>query len=253
MRLPFDKRGLELRVLTLENALLRSGSTALTRKMAGPEEAPVQSFGEMLFETLLTGEVLSCYDASQQAAREQRMGLRLKLRIQAPEMAALPWEFLYDTRQEEYVCLSRRTPLVRYVATQRPVQTLAVTPPLRILGLVVSPDGLPKLDTQTEKQRVEEALQDLQSRGLVRLTWLAGQTWSDLQTAMWNGPWHIFHFIGHGGFDAQRDEGMLALADAAGQEDALTATQVGRLLADHDPLRLAAFPVDRLRLLVDLL
>jgi hypothetical protein len=31
------------------------------------------------------------------------------VRIQSPELAALPWEFLYDTHQAEYVCLSRTT------------------------------------------------------------------------------------------------------------------------------------------------
>ena len=44
-------------------------------------------------------------------------------------------------------------------------------------------------------------------------TWLNGQTWQDLRQAMWGGPWHILHFIGHGDFDAKADEGVIALAD----------------------------------------
>jgi len=89
LKLPFDQRGLQLRLLALENALLRSGATH-TRRITSPDEAPVQALGEGLFGALLTGEVLSCYDQSQRAAREQRKGLRLKLRIQAPDLAALP-------------------------------------------------------------------------------------------------------------------------------------------------------------------
>ncbi len=53
------------------------------------------------------------------------------------------------------------------------------------------------------------------------------------------GPWHIFHFIGHGGFDSNADEGLIALEDESGKAHFLNARQFGRLLADHRPLRLA--------------
>ena len=119
MRLPFTGEGLRIRLALLESAVPLSGVTRI-RKATGPEEAPVQTFGDMLFTSLFTGEVLGCYDASQRSAREQRTGLRIKLRVQAPELAVLPWEFLYDARHDEYLCLSRRTPLVRHVSTTRP-------------------------------------------------------------------------------------------------------------------------------------
>ena len=53
-----------------------------------------------------------------------------------------------------------------------------------------------------------------------------------------SGPWHIFHFIGHGGFDALREEGLLALCDSEGHPDTMTATELGREIADHPTLRL---------------
>jgi hypothetical protein len=46
LRLPVSGEGLKLRLALLENALLRSGATR-TRKVILPEEAPIQSFGEM--------------------------------------------------------------------------------------------------------------------------------------------------------------------------------------------------------------
>jgi CHAT domain-containing protein len=164
--------------------------------------------------------------------------LRFKLRIQSPDLATLPWEFLYDPRQAEYVCLSRNTPMVRYLELPQPIRPLTVTPPLRILGMIASPASLPALDVTNERQRVERATEELRGRGLVNLTWLDGQTWRDLQRAMRGGPWHVFHFIGHGGFDAQADEGLIALADEQGQPHYLRATHLGRLLADHRSLRL---------------
>lgn len=89
-----------------------------------------------------------------------------------------------------------------------------------------------------------QALRAAQQRGAeIEITWLAGQTVNDLQRALrWaeQEPVHIFHFVGHGSFDAQRDEGVLWLADEQGRARALTASQLARLLGDHRALRLAA-------------
>ena len=236
LRFPFDEPALESRLKDLQIALLRSGGNR--RQMLSPEERAVQEFGRTLFDSLVVGEVRSRYDVSQREATGQGRGLRLKLRIQPPELAALPWEYLYDSRQAEYVCLSRNTPVVRYMELPQPILPLTVTPPLRILGMVASPNDLPLLDVTREKQRVENAIQALRASGLVELTWLEGQTWRDLQRAMRAGPWHVFHFIGHGGYDRQTEEGCIALADEEGQASRLSATQLGRLLADHRSLRM---------------
>lgn len=236
MCFPYDELALENRLDKLQIALLRSA--ARRRGAFSREEQSVQDFGQKLFDALLTGQVCSLYDTSLRQAEQQGQGLRLKLRIQSPKLAALPWEFLYDPRQGEYVCLSRNTPVVRYLELPRPVRPLTVSPPLHILGMIASPRGPIPLDVEDEKRRVERATQDLQTHGLVDLTWLAGQTWRHLQRAMRRGPWHVFHFIGHGGFDSNTDEGFISLADEKGRTRHLSATQVGRLLADHQSLRL---------------
>ncbi|MBI5034238.1 MAG: tetratricopeptide repeat protein [Chloroflexi bacterium] len=237
MQFPFDELVLDSRLKDLQIALLRSGGKR--RQALTQEESAVQEFGKQLFDALIVGEVRSRYDLSQREAGLQSKGLRLKLRIGSPQLAALPWEFLYDTRNAEYVCLSTNTPVVRYLELPQPIQPLLVTLPLRVLGMIVSPTDLPELDVKREKQRVENALKDLQTRGMVQVTWLAGQTWRDLQRAMRSGTWHIFHFIGHGGFDSNADEGLVALADDEGKAEYMNATQLGRLLADHRSLRLA--------------
>jgi outer membrane protein assembly factor BamD (BamD/ComL family) len=236
MHFPFDELALENRLLNLQNVLLRSGG--MHRRVPSQEEQAVQDFGHALFDTLFSGEIRSYYDMSLREAAQQDRGLRLKLRIRPPELNALPWEFMYDPRQAEYVCLSRQTPIVRYVELPRSIQPLTVTPPLRILGVIASPKDLPPLDVERERQRVERAIYDLQTTGQVELKWLPGETWRDLQEAMWGGPWHILHFVGHGGFDANSDEGYIALADSAGRTNCLNATRLGRLLADHSALRL---------------
>ena len=55
---------------------------------------------------------------------------------------------------------------------------------------------------------------------------------------MRRGPWHIFHFIGHGGFDAAAGEGALALAGDDGRSYLLHASGLAMLLRGHPSLRL---------------
>jgi tetratricopeptide (TPR) repeat protein len=236
MRFPFDKWELKDRLQALEIALLRSGGTR--RRIASPEEHTVQDFGRGLFESLLVGDVRTRYEMSLSEARRQGKGLRLKLRIQPSELTVLPWEFLYDAERDRYPALSSNTPLVRYLDLPQPVEPLRVSPPLRVLGMVTSPSGLDPLDVEHEKRLVEEAIRGLREDGLLELTWLEGQTWRHLQRAMRRGPWHIFHFVGHGGFDAATEEGALALSNDAGHMHLLRARSLAELLDDHYPLRL---------------
>jgi beta-lactam-binding protein with PASTA domain len=237
MRFPFDRWELENKLLTLENALLRSGG-ARRRRVPSEEEKIIQEFGQSLLQALLVGEVRTRYAMSLREARRQSKGLRLKLRIEPPELARLPWEFLYDADRDSYLSLSSRTPLIRYLDLPEPVERLSVSPPLRILGMVASPLDLDPLDVEHEKRLAEEAIKDLRADGLIELIWLEGHTWRDLQRAMRRGPWHIFHFIGHGGFDSATDEGAIALADELGRKYLLGATGMAGLLDGHYPLRL---------------
>jgi hypothetical protein len=236
MSFPFDERALRDRLRDLEIALLRSGGT---RRSLSREEQTVQEFGRNLFEALLVGDVRTRYLMSLDKAEQQDKGLRMKLRVQPPELAVLPWEFLYDP-DRDYLCFSPDTPIVRYVDLRQPVRRLTVEPPLRILGMVASPRGLDPLDVEHEKDLLNEAIEELRDDGLVELTWLEGQTWRDLRRAMRrDGPWHVFHFVGHGDFDVAREEGAIALTDGeTGREHLLRSRDLARLLDGHRHLRL---------------
>lgn len=238
IRFPFDEHSLRERRKDLQIALLQSLISA--RQVLSPEQQVVQDFGKQLFEAVMIGDIRSRYDVCRQkAASEQtETGVRVRLNIRPPELVALPWEFLYDERQGEYICFSRYTTLIRYLGLTQPIPPLTVVPPLRILCMIATPADRVQLDTSREQERLTEALGDLEKQGLVELHWLAGQTWKDLQRELWHGPWHIFHFIGHGSFDSGLQEGILALADEVGKTQIFSATQLSRLLADHRSLRL---------------
>ncbi len=236
MRFPFDEQQLAGRLKDLQIALLRSGGR---RRALTPEQEDVRTFGAALFDALMTGDVRSLYDISQERTVSAGNSLRLKLRFASPDLAALPWEFLYDTRRGQFVSLSVHTPLVRYIDLPHPPRALDIAPPLRVLGMVAGPTDLPDLDISAEKERVERALAGLMETGQAELVWMAGATWRDLQRAMRRGPWHIFHFVGHGAFDRAAGEGLVMFCDELGNARPLRATELGRLLADHWTLRLA--------------
>ena len=105
--------------------------------------------------------------------------------------------------------------------------------------MTAGPRDLPELNTARERQRLELALKSLVDRGVIELHWVTGERWEDLQEALWQGPWHIFHFIGHGGFNVTRGTGVIYLSTDRGLSRELSANDVGLLLGDHDPLRLA--------------
>ena len=215
-----------------------------------------QALGHALFDALFTHSGLNLpYYESIGMADGQGLRLRVKLRIVDPALAVVPWELLYDARLGEFVARDHATPVVRYAEVAQPIQPLTVTPPLHILGMAVDPTHT--LDLPAEQRAVEQALQNLQARGLATLTWIQGGTWRDIQREMRRGPWHVFHFIGHGGFANQAGEsgtrhlvatqpgaspapggGYLLLADNAAQPHQVTAGELGRLLAGHDSLRL---------------
>lgn len=236
--LPFDAPGLENHLKGVEIAVLKSGSVRRDIVMASDEAESVSDFGTKLFNALFAGQVQTVFRRSQDAARAQKKGLRVRLRIDAPELSTLPWEFMYDPSTGDYVCLSSETPLVRYLQFDRAPEELTVKPPITILAMVASPKDRPTLDAAREKDRMQQATAGLQAAGLLHIEWPEGSTWRDLQTTLRRKDYHIFHFVGHGGFDPVAGEGVLAFTDEAGNSQLLSATEVGRLLGDERSLRL---------------
>lgn len=248
MRLP-PLRDLEALAARVPDAVV--ASSARVRRAAVGDEAPVRELGRILFDALLAGTGSALLMAARNRAAQQGGQVRLVLRVQPPELARLPWEFMYDTGEDGYLGLD--LPLVRHPQVARPVAALRVVPPLRILGMVARPDDQEPLAAHAEQQRLREALADLVAEGRVELGWVAGQTWRDLRDAVrrdartpapggqqpGQGGWHVLHFIGHGGFDARAQEGTLALAGEQGGTHFLGAGELAMLLAGHPSLRLA--------------
>jgi hypothetical protein len=217
----------------LQQAVLASALPS--RRLLPETEQPIREAGELLFAGLLgTGEVAGRYRAAAAVAAERGQGLRLVLRIATPALAGLPWEAMYDQVAGAYVC--RRDQLVRHVPVASVPAPLRVRPPLRILGVVSSPRGLPALDVDKEQDQLARALARPVGQGLAELHWAPSAAWADLQDLLLDGEWHMLHFIGHGDFDPGRDEGVLALVREDGRADLVAAHRLVDLLRQARPM-----------------
>jgi len=244
MRFPYDESALQKRLVVVRNALL--GAELGPGQSLSPEELVVRDFGRDLFDALFTGEVRHCFEQSMEQAWQEDKGIRLKLRFQPPDLAALPWEFLYDPRQSEYICLSGNVALARYLQPPQAVPPLSLSPPLRVLAVIARTGDSESADVAREKEQVETAFQGLQARGLVELTWLEAPTRYHLQEAMQRGDWHVFQFFGQDDFSRRDRFGDKSDAAPVGEEGDiqwLSVADLPRLLAKHASLRVVLLNV----------
>jgi CHAT domain-containing protein len=206
-----------------------------------PEEKILREFGADVFRTVFveSGTVAFSYRSSlDMVGRQEDTGLRLNLRIEPPEMAMLPWEYVFDgtSRPDRYLCLKGTkpmSPIVRDLGEERRAPTLRIDGPVRVLAMIANPGGgWPGLDTEKERRELVEILGDC-------VTWVPRATLDGLYEAMQQGPWHIFHFIGHGGTEQSvsaegkvESEGFLVMDDGVGHPFKLSASRLGEILED---------------------
>lgn len=217
----------------LQQVLLASAVSH--RGLVSAGERSVRDVGQELFTALFSSPAVSGrFRASCAVAEERGEPLRMVLRVNAPELAALPWEAMYDSETATYVC--RREPLVRYVRVASAAAPLQVRLPLRVLALASSPRGLPQLDVEKERHDLTRALSAAVKVGAVDLQWAESATWSELQDLLLSQEWHVVHFIGHGDFDVEHDEGVLALVGADGRVNRVGADRFVDLLREAQPM-----------------
>lgn len=234
---PFDKRDLEI-------FLLRMGHERRSvRGINSPEAQAAKTFGGQLFTSIFSGGVQTCLRSSLEEAENQGKGLRIRLRLnEAPELVNIPWEYLYNPSVNTFLVLSQATPLVRFLEMTERIRPLEVSAPLRILVMIASPTDYPRLDVDQEWTNLREALKDLEQNKQVVLERLEEATLAALTKRIGrskNSPelaYHVFHFIGHGGFE---QGGLLIMEDAFKRSQKVSSEHLATILQDARSLRLA--------------
>lgn len=195
-------------------------------------------FGELLFDALMSGELRSCFDVSLNLARRSEQGLRIRMRIEPPELAALPWELMRDKRSESFISLSMHTPIVRYIELQQSAPPLITRKPLSILVVISSPTDQAALSVEAETGHITQALSDLVAKGDVRITMLRDANLLAIQKQLREDDYHVLHYIGHGTFGETDGEGYLVFETNQKRSHFVSGRKLGPLLHDEDTLRL---------------
>lgn len=163
----------------------------------------LQEVGRKLFESLFPGPVEAQFTRSLDiVGATESLGLRIRLRIDPQlEASSFPWEAMWSPNLNRFPNLFPKTPIVRHVELNVSREPLTVALPLRILVVVSAPNDLPLLDGDSEWRKLDNALEELQGRDLVRLDRLSKADIGRLDSAVAAVQPHVVHFIGHGEID----------------------------------------------------
>jgi len=196
----------------VEDFFARLGFSRRTRGGPSSQLVAAQELGGRLFDAVFRDEILAAFRSSLEVCRKNHHGLRLLLRLgSVPDLAILPWEYLFDRSRRRFIGQSEETTIVRCPSTGDVPQRLQVRPPLRILVVAADPQNLPRLDIEQEC----ENLRNIFDSSIPRIAHvrLGKVTLESLRRQLKSDHFHVLHFIGHGEFDEKSGQGALFLED----------------------------------------
>lgn len=164
-------------------------------------------------------------------------GLRIRLRIHSGEAALhqIPWELLYRKPTQEFLALSRKTPIVRALDVPRSTALPPFSPPLRILIVLSQDPHGSVLGLEKELDRLEKALE---AKTDVQTKVLRDPDPLEVRKELLRQPYHVLHYMGHGSFQSDRSEGVLHFGGQEGERVEVTGQYLATLLNDAESLRL---------------
>jgi hypothetical protein len=196
--------------------------------------------GGRLFDAVFQGPLLRLWQESWRHAYAERATLHLRLRLgDAPELRALPWEYLYDATRDEFLALSVHTPVTRFHERAHQVTPFPVDLPLRVLVVMAGPEGYPPLAIGREWRDLIDTVDYLAANRQLLFERLPRPTLLDLQRRLRQHQYHVVHFIGFSIYEPQTREGVLIFEDEMGRGRPVSGQHLGALLGDHYSLRLA--------------
>jgi len=231
--------------------ILAAKAAALATPGESPiSEAEIRQLGEALFTTLfdegLALDFLSTYES---VAGKSEGQIRLELDIdeeKLPDVAALPWEFLYvppnKITGQFWLATSPHVVLSRRRARWTPARTILLKPGEKLrIALVVSAPVDRELGVVDYRKLVVE-LEKLagQLGDSAELSIYAPErdlaTRATIDQALETRP-HIFHFIGHGRYRENGDagHGEIAVVNEANRAIWVKAREFGSLFTRHRP------------------
>lgn len=176
----------------LDEALANVSYRQQTRKIAAVSRGvgdPVIGVGERLFSALIDRTPLS---KIYQENRSANVGTRLRLVMDDPAVAAIPWELMFDPYRSDFLALSDSLPIVvRQWQMTNPPEPLA-PPVLQVLVLVAE---VVEMDAEGEIQELQRIAANSQH---LELSIHRDVSQSQFFERIKDESFHVLHFIGTG-------------------------------------------------------
>jgi hypothetical protein len=202
----------------------------------GAQDDATTAAGAALFSWLLAEPLETQLRLAWDRAERLGQGLRLRLSIDAPEIAALPWEMLYDPRRDHFFATEATTPLMRYLDQTGFFGALADQEAELPLHMLLVLPNASDLDLAGERQVIEDALRPLGDA--VDLHVLEGIiTRTTVSDALMALPYDIVHMTGHAAFN--EGQSYVGLNRPDGSPDWVDSRTITRLVAHHRTVKLA--------------
>ncbi|MBD2204498.1 leucine-rich repeat domain-containing protein [Calothrix sp. FACHB-1219] len=176
----------------------------------------LKGLGGELYQALFPTRIHGRLQATIAGAHADGYEVRLRLVFESPELAALPWEFLYDEATNTFLGNNTQTVLSRYVdipLQKRDIKDASL--PLKVLLVISTPSNLPQLDVAEEEKLIRDALKKYIDSGKIELDVLPEATIRNINQKLREKHYNVFHFIGHSEFE--NNKGCIALVDTDGK------------------------------------
>lgn len=230
--------------LTRETAI-NAGLAELDKPLFNREV--VQHMGARLKDLLLKDEVGKVFEATLARATSRGTGVRFRLRVATPELRRLPWEYLYDKEQHQFLSLSGVV-FSRYPAVAHALSLLPGSTTLRVLLVLSSPRNLPMIDLIAEQKRILDALGPLMTTQRITLDILENPTPRNIRQQLRRSVYHVVHYSGYIGYSRAGEMtpspsegsggGYIVLPDDDGQALYLNEESFALFFTDYYDMRL---------------
>lgn len=175
----------------------------------------LKRLGGKLYQAIFPKDILGLFRATVAGASSSESNVRIRLVLELPELASLPWELLYDESTNTFLANSIQTALSRYIDVPLQKRDLkSAKLPLKVLLIISSPKNLIKLDVFGEENLIKASLGKYINLNQIDLDVLHEPTVPNIIQKLREKPYNIFHFIGHGIF--KDNKGYIALLNQDG-------------------------------------
>lgn len=185
----------------------------LRSRSGWPDPPTLKMIGQSVWNSVMTPQLDGAFEASLAFLEAQAQGKRLRVTLvilgQGSETAGgngiklseLPVEALYKDAHQ-FLATDVKTPVSRSLQAKPDREPHRITLPLRVLIVVAAPNDKPPASVADESQAIRNALaMHAGLGGAIQLEFCEPPTRDELKKRLSSKPYHILHFVGHGGFD----------------------------------------------------